>query len=191
MVLIRKLAAPDIKRIASLHRKYLREGIIAKLGQDFLEDFYKVTLNQKSVFTLVAVEENDIVGFVTGAVHLKAVPQIMLRALAKSVLISVVKNPQILPKLIQIPFYPSFAKNNNFGEIFSIVVTAQKRGQGIGSHLIRACCQEFRKRKCRLFVLSARKSMKDTSVFYEKVGLKKEKTVKFLGEKIVFWKGIC
>lgn len=189
MVLIRKLQKNDIPEVGRIHFKYLKEGIIANLGNNFLEKFYNKTLTQKNIFTFVAGEKGKIVGFATGALKLEIIPMVMFKNLWLDTLIAIVKNPLLFFKLVETPFYPNFKSKNDFGEIFTIAVLPEYRNHGIGTNLIKKLKSEFKKNNCKYFQVSVREKMRDANSFYQNLGLKKKTVAKFLGEDVIFYEG--
>lgn len=188
---IRKLEQLDIGNIAQIHQKYLNDGLLANLGYDFLREFYKSLLMEKSSFTFVATEKSKIAGFVTAASDFNRIKKSALRNLWHLVLMQVLKNPILITKVLGLPFYPGFKKDSKIPEILSLAVTPENRGKGIGKALLTSCKQEFKKRGFASFLLSVRSSMKEANAFYQKIGLVKVKTATFMGEEIVFYKGKC
>jgi len=180
----------DLKQVSIIHASSLKDGILTSLGQGFLFNFYKNTKGQKNIFTLVAVEKGKIIGFATGAVELNSVTGVLFPKLWKDALIAVIKNPILIPKLIQIPFYPSFKNVKKQGEIFSLAVEYDYRGRGIGEKLVDSCKKEFIKRGYNEFIVSVRGKTK-ANRFYKKIGMIEIKHNKFLGEKFTFWQGKC
>lgn len=188
---IGKLAQSDVKKVAALHRNYLSDGFLANLGQKFLEKFYSAVLTQKNIFIFAAREDNKIVGFLCGATQTSTMPKIMFEKLWKELLTIILKNPLVLIKLMQIPFYPGFKPKKDTGEILTIALLPEYRGRGIGKKLILESKKEFRQNYYHHFFISVRDNMKEANNFYRKIGLKKVKSKKFLGEVINFWQGSC
>src|SRR3989344_1730517 len=188
-MLIKKIAKKDINQVSLIHRDNLDTGVISHMGISFLEKFYETLLKQDNIFTFVAIEDSKIVGFATAACDLKSIPRLIIQNLWQEILISLFKNPFLLYKLIQMPFYPSFKEHGQIGEIFSIAVLPEHQRAGIGTKLIKRCQREFKRYKCKLFQLSVRKKIKSANNFYVKIGLKKKSQGKFLGEDIIFYKG--
>ncbi len=186
MVLIRKLKEKDIESVVLLHLNYLNKGFLANLGTEFLRDFYQSTLNIESVFTIVAIESSKPIGFLMGATNLNIFPRLMIACLWQKLILVIFLKPKILLKLIQIPFYPSFKKDIQ-GEILSVAVSKDFQRKGIGKLLINAAKKEFSKRNIKNYHLSVRAKMIGSNLFYKKIGMKKEKTSKFMGDEIIFW----
>lgn len=175
--------------MALIHYKHLKLGVISHLGVRFLEKFYRVLIIKPSTFTLVATFNNNVAGFATGAINLNIITKIMVANLWFSTLIAIVKNPPLIIKLTQMPFYPSFRQNQKVGEIFTIAVKPNYRRKKIGTLLIKACGKEFKVRGYRVFQVSVRKKIKAANLFYQKLGLGKKMQAKFLGEEIIFYQG--
>ena len=188
---VRKLTAKDIKQVSKMHQSYLDAGVISHLGQEFLIEFYKCLLKQKSTFTYVSISDGIVVGFVTGAINLKLIPKLLFKNLWYPFILSTLKNPKIVVQVIQMPFYPSFKQNKKIGEIFSLAVSSEYRKKGTGKSLIRTAEKKFKKMGYHNYQVSVRKKMISANKFYKKIGLKKVRTEKFLGEKICFWEGVC
>jgi len=191
---LRKLKLNDIGQVAKLHHAYLNQGILPTLGISFLEGFYKVLLSQENIITFVVVKDNTIVGFATTGTGIETLPKLVIKKLWKEVLTSVLKNPMLLLKMVQVPMYPGFKQKsaqNRPGEILFLAVDPKNRGQGIGKSLIGRCGKQLKAAGCRHFILSVRESMLDANSFYKNIGLKKLKVTKFLGENFVFWQGTC
>lgn len=187
---LKLLSARETPQVAKIHKLYLKEGTLAKLNESFLRDFYKSTIDEKNIFTVVASKGDEVMGFATGAVNLSSVPKTIIPKVLKSFILATLKNPPIIFKIAQMPFYPSFIRKTNSAEIFSIAVVPKYQGKGIGKLLINYCRKEFKKRGYDNFLVSVRNDMEVNS-FYEKIGLEKVKSTKFLGDKINFWQGKC
>ncbi len=186
-IVIRDFEREDIPQIAEIHYKYLKLGLLSRLGESFLQRFYKSLLKNSNTFTLVAVDDSQIVGFVTGAMNLRTIPRTMIYNLWFPAAVAVAKRPAIIAKLIKTFFYPSFRENKKVGEIFSLVVIPSYRKHGIGAKLVKSCQKEFKKRGCKNYQVSVREKMVGANQFYQKLNLKKRHSTEFLGEEINFY----
>lgn len=142
-------------------------------------------------FTFVAVDNQEIVGFVTATTDVSRLPKVILFTLWKEMLFITAKNPFALKNILQLPFYPSFKNSFNSCEVLSLAVIPEKRGRGVGHKLMSEITQDFKNRGNQKFQLSVRKDMSSANVFYKKIGLKKIQSSKFLGSTINFWQGKC
>lgn len=61
-MIIRKIKKGDIKEVASLHLKCLKNTVSSKLGQFYLEKIYKVFYLDKNNSAFVAAEKHRIIG---------------------------------------------------------------------------------------------------------------------------------
>lgn len=179
----------DIKQISQIHSTTLKNSFLSSLGEEFLYSFYRSLQQKKNVFTVVAEENDKIIGFASGATNLSSLISGVLRQVWKNLLIASLKNPQIVPNLFLALLYPGFRNNQKSAEIFSLAVIPSSQGRGVGKNLVRKLASEFKKKGYKTFFISVRKSMIEANNFYRKIGLKNEKTTQFLGEKINFWVG--
>lgn len=179
----------DAKQLASIHSSVLKNSFLTSLGDRFLLNLYQSLLKGKNSFTIVVLENKKIIGFATCTLKLNSVAIRTVLGTWKDILVLPVKQPALIPKLLQVLLYPSFRKKEQVPEIFFLAVIPRYQGKGIGIKLVRECAKEFKKRGYKKFVISVRNSMAGANDFYSKIGLKNEKTSQFLGEKINFWSG--
>lgn len=184
---ISKIRYKDIQEVAKIHYQYLKIGILSHLGEKFLSTFYKVLIKNDNTFTVVATADAKVVGFATGAINLKTIPNALITDLWWPTVLALAKRPALIFKVVQMKSYPSFNSTDNVGEIFSLAVIPRYRKMGIGTKLITSCKNEFTKRGCKHFQLSVRKKMHEANSFYEKLNLEKKATGKFLNEEIIFY----
>lgn len=187
---LKLLSAKEVAQVAKIHKLYLKEGTLSQLDEGFLKDFYASTIAEANIFTVTVLQENEVLGFATGAVNLSSIPKNIIPKVLKSFILSVAKNPLIFFKIVQMPFYLSFTQKTKSAEIFSIAVLPKSQGKGIGKALIDFCRKEFKKKGYTNFLVSARNNM-EANKFYKKIGMDKIRSVKFLGDTINFWQGSC
>lgn len=189
MNLKRASGPTDAKQIASIHSSVLQNSFLTSLGDKFLLSLYKSLLKEKNSFTIVATEDKKIIGYATCSIKLNSLAVGTVFRIWKDILTLPIKKPRLIPKLGQVLFYPSFRKKEPVPEIFFLAVIPKYQGKGIGLKLVNECAKEFKKRGYNNFVISVRNSMSEANNFYKRIGLKNEKTTKFLGEKVNFWVG--
>ncbi len=191
MIKISALEKKQIAEVAKIHKKVLSDGFVSTLSENFLNKFYLALTESPDIFTLVATRNKKILGFVSCTTNVKKLPFFLIRNLWKDIILEMLKNPSVILKFIESIFYPSFNDSAVSCEALSIAVINTERGQGIGKNLILNAKSEFKRRKFAEFQLSVRSTMLNANNFYQKIGLSKIKTAKFLGEEINFWKGKC
>lgn len=187
-IVTRKLLTKDLIKVASIHYRYLKFGVLSHLGENFLIKFYVSLLSQKNTFTVVALINDQVVGFATGAIKLTTIPKIMFVSLWLPAATAIIKNPLIASKLLKILFYPGFKSEKNIGEVFSLAVETKYRKMGVGTELIKKCKEEFRKRNCPSFQISVRQKMVNANIFYKKRNMIKHSSANFLGDRIIFYR---
>ncbi|MEK9147085.1 MAG: GNAT family N-acetyltransferase [Patescibacteria group bacterium] len=188
MIQIKKLDKDKIPQIAKIHKQCLSNGFIASFPLGFLEKYYDTLFESKDVFTYIAVDDQKVLGFITATYNVKALPKILITHLWKEVII-LIKNPLFLVKIFQLSLHPSLRDEKSSCEIPSIAVVPSARRHGLGKKLISAAKLEFKGKGFKKFQLSLRDSMQEANTFYQRLGLKKVKSAKFLGETINFWQG--
>lgn len=191
MISVNNLQKKQIPQVAEIHKKVLSSGFIATLPVNFLEKFYCALLESQETFTLVATNNLKVLGFVTCTTAPKNLPKLLLMHLWKEIIFEILKNPLLFFKFSGSLFYPNFTGKKRICEILSIAVIQDARGHGLGTKLVSKAKLEFKRRGFKYFQLSVRDSMKEANNFYQKIGLAKIKSAKFLGDKINFWQGNC
>lgn len=185
---VRLLQPADVPSIASLHTGSLT-GFLSSLGAIFLGKFYAVAFFQQDIFTFVAVEQKNIVGFVTCAQKING---LLRRVIFYNPLWFIffflkyfLRHPfQIIPA-IQTLMYPGFLGDEP--ELLSFAVEKNQRGKGIGKKLFFACAEEFRRRGYTSFLISAYDRL-PANGFYEKMGCRLIRSFEFHGEKMNYYR---
>ena len=73
--------------------------------------------------------------------------------------------------LLQLSFIPGLTYQGGWrAQIEGVRVAADRRGAGLGAHLIRSAIEEARARGCRLVQLTSDKRRPDALAFYERLG---------------------
>lgn len=188
VVLIRLLREEDVSIIALLHRHSL-QGFLPTLGRAFLERFYSVLFSQPDMFTFVAVERKNIVGFVTCS---QGVNGLLRRVILQDLLwfasfflkyFSV--HPKEIIPAIQTIMYPGFSGDEP--ELLSLAVNKDHRGKGIGRKLFLACSGEFRRRGHTSFLISAYDRL-PANGFYIRMGCTLIRTFSFHSERMNYYR---
>ena len=180
--MIIKLNPKNIPQVALIHNQELH-GLLSEMGEAFLIRFYKVSLSIPEMFTLVALQNNQILGFASSTLTAKGLYKkiIIKDILAFNLLFlrNFVTHPQLIPKFIKIYTYPGFS--DNFPELLSIAVVEKYQNRGIGRKLFDAVSQEFQKRGYKSFKVSVYEGM-PANDFYLKMGCKLDRSFNFIDE---------
>jgi ribosomal protein S18 acetylase RimI-like enzyme len=133
-----------ISALAELHYMSLRDDFLPSLGLSFLKRvYYPAALESQHAVTLVVIENNQPVGFVTIASDSDRFTQDILRGrlhvLAAHALRRALREPYHLRKSLEVFWSSVISKPDPIkGEIVFIAVDQVHRGQGIGKKLVLA-----------------------------------------------------
>lgn len=161
---------------AELHAAGQPGTFLTSLGPAFLRALYAQIAVSPRCFGYVAVEGDEIVGVVTGAVDSGAVfRELVLKRghkLILPVLGSVLRRPSQIGRIVQTLFYPSQVKPES-GETEMLFVSsrADRRGQGIGHALYWAFIDGSRERGYRSVGLSVDVDNANAVRFHERQGM--------------------
>ena len=185
--MIAKIKIDDIPQVVKIHRQEL-PGFLSELGEDFLKKFYDASLDIPEIFTLVEKENEQVLGFVTGATRVKGLyKEIIFRDVFSFIwliLNNLITHPKNIVKMAKILAYPGFAED--IPEILTIVVSKSHQGKGIGKKLWTEAVKEFQKRGFKKFRVSIYDRL-PANEFYKKMGCRFEKSFQFLGEKMNYY----
>ncbi|MBI5452439.1 GNAT family N-acetyltransferase [Candidatus Gottesmanbacteria bacterium] len=185
--MIRKLSITDIPQVARIHKQEL-SGFLPELGLQFLENFYKASLDIPEMFTLVEKKNEQILGFVSGIESAKGLYKkvIFKNPIGFAILFLryFVTHPEKIVKMVKILSYPGFADDSP--ELLTIAVKKDYQKRGIGKNLFQKTVEEFTKRKIKKFKISVYDKL-PANGFYKKIGCKFVNSFEFLGEKMNYY----
>ena len=163
----------DIENVALLHREYINTGFLSSLGSPFLELIYQSMVNSNNAFCIVSKENNQIIGFSSGAISVGAFYKDFLMSniiKASMILLPKILNLQFVKKIFETLLYPSRKEQNlPNAELLSIVVDKDYRGKGIAQKLFGKLEEEFRSRNIKQFKVIVGSKLIAACKFYEKM----------------------
>ncbi len=185
--MILKLKTEDIPQVVKLHRGELR-GFLSELGEGFLTKFYEVSLGIPEMFTLVEKDNEQILGFSSGATRVRGLYKKVISSdyisFIRLLLSNLFTHPQNIVKMAKSLAYPGFA--DDIPELLTIVIYKSYQKRGIGRKLFLQTSKEFQKRGFKKFRVSVYDKL-PANEFYKKMGCKLEKSFEFLGEKMNYY----
>lgn len=185
--MISKLSNKDIPQVVKIHMDELH-GFLSQLGEDFLYKFYQVSLSIPEMFTVVEKENEQILGFVSGASSTKGLyKKIISRDFLSFVSIFLryfVTHPESIVKSLRTLTYPGFKDDGP--ELITIAVSRDRQRKGMGRKLFSEAVKEFKKRGFKKFRVSTYDKL-SANDFYKKTGCIFEKSFEFLGEKMNYY----
>lgn len=185
--MIKNLTLIDIPQVARIHKQEL-SGFLPELGVEFLENFYKVSLDIPEMFTLVEKKNEQILGFVSGIESAKGLYKkvILKNPIGFGILFLryFITHPEKIVNMLKILTYPGFSDDSP--ELLTIAVKKDYQKRGIGKNLFQKTVEEFRKRKIKKFKISVYDKL-PANGFYKKISCKFLSSFNFLGEKMNYY----
>lgn len=163
-------------QLAMIHHQELSVGLLSKLGLAFLERFYRCAATTNNAIILVALDTNQIQGFICGfqdrTIFLKEFVLknwlfLMQRAFC------CLMSAEIWKRTLQMVFKRNPGKSmDNFlkPELFSFAVDSKAQRKGIGQALFCALKEQFRQIAIYKFKIIASLTQADAIKFYSKMG---------------------
>lgn len=164
------------RRVAQLHAENINQGFLSSLGLNFLTLLYQAIDESPVSVLILAWEDNQLVGFVSGALGMESVYRQLLRywprlimALAPSLLM-----PNRLWQIIEILRYSRGGHKHGTklpaAELLSIVVDPAVRGRSHADRLYRQLTEFFAQRGEHEFKIIVGAALAPAHRFYRRMG---------------------
>lgn len=184
---IKGLSSKTINRVAEIHYHEL-PGFLSEIGEEFLKNFYMVSLEIPEMFTVVVEHNGEVIGFASASVSTKGFnKKILFKApffFGWFILKRIVVKPALFIKAIKVFFYPGFT--HDYPELFSIATDKKHRRVGVGKILFDEVIAEFKKRGVQDFLIGVYEKLPANN-FYRKIGCEFYKRFDFLDEKMNYY----
>ena len=180
---IEKIKLENLEEIVKLHQKYL-PYTSSKIGQGYLKSLYKsLVSNQQHHLCLVALEDNHIIGSISGTYDLKKTQGIIKRDLSFSTYLVILKAILTL-KVTPYELFQKISFENTltgkfskpYSTILTFFVVQDHRRKGVGKKLLNKYIQSSRKNLGHIYV-DTLISNKSAQKFYKSNGFKVEKII--------------
>lgn len=142
MIDIRIALNGDLNSIVNIHNQAFSDFFLTKLGDGFLRLYYRSMCGSDGAVTLCAIEDGKMVGFSTTAIRSAGFNIRLIKDNIKSFVWEALKLLFLKPKSL-IHLIRNMSKTNNevvdngdYAELFSIGVSPDYQGKGIGSKLL-------------------------------------------------------
>ena len=140
MITIRPATQSDVPAIVAIHQSAFKNFFLTSLGSRFLTTYYSCFIKSGETVALCAEEDGSLLGFSTATSVSKGFNGRLIKANAARFSALAVKmlftNPAALIRLVK-----NFTKKSDkvedsedYGELFSIGVSADSQGKGIGKN---------------------------------------------------------
>ncbi len=177
----------DALAIAKIHKSEIKKGFLSTLPISFLEKFYLALINSNYSFCIIAKENGQPAGFVSGITDMNKFYNYFLR---KYFFYSLLL---FLPKIVSFSFfkkvfetliYPSKAKDLPKAELLTIAVDQKFQNKGVGSLMFNEFKGAMKKRDIKSFKVIVGEFLKPAIAFYEKNGFVFAKKVSVHGRDL-------
>lgn len=172
-----RLAKPEeAPQIAKIHYYEINQGFLRQLGLRFLSLLYLAMIKSPLAFVVVAEENNEIIGFISGCTNVNGFYKDFFKKYtfkATLILLSNIFKISTIKKIFEILKYPKKEKKEiPDAELLTMAIKKEFQGQGIGQKLFEEFVLEMKNRRIRQFKVIVGESLAQAIQFYEKVGFK-------------------
>jgi len=167
----------DATQIAIIHKQEINQGFLSQLGVKFLSKLYKSTMVSPNAFTIVAKDNDKVIGFISGCTNVtkfyhdffkKYFFQVFFILLPKMFRLSILK------KIFETLKYPQQKEEKKLpgAELLTIAILKQYHGRGIAQKMFEKFVEEIKKREISEFKVIVGENLPRAIAFYEKIGFK-------------------
>ena len=167
----------DATQIAIIRKREINQGFLSQLGVKFLSKLYKSTMVSPNAFTIVAKDNDKVIGFISGCTNVakfyhdffkKYFFQVFFILLPKMFKLSILK------KIFETLKYPQQKEEKKLpgAELLTIAILKEYHGQGIAQKMFEKFVKEMKKREIKQFKVIVGESLMRAIRFYEKIGFK-------------------
>ena len=186
-ILVRPIAATDIRALVDLQKASLDGSVITQLGRGFLAAFHAAALEHPSSHALLAVAGGAIGGFALATVDVDAFNSHVKRRVFVPLLRSLAA-PRGLPlmwrfarSLVEPQPEPQMP-----AELLLLVVDARYRRRGIGQRLLAEMEQAFVGDGVARYRVAVRSHLAVAKAFYMATGFEREQDLLVLGQPMTY-----
>lgn len=181
--MIKKMAKKHVKSVAEIHADALQGDFLSILGPKFLQVIYTGMCETKGNFGFVKLDKSRVVGFITGSDDTGKLFKRLIRKrwfrLSTAALPAIMKNPLRLKNVFETFFYTDKAESETEkAELVSIAVLPNQRGKKVGSKLLSALVEQFKRQGVTRFKVTVNRSNKGANRFYQKTGFQYKRKFK-------------
>lgn len=177
MINIRPAAQSDVPAIVAIHQSAFKDFFLTSLGSRFLTTYYSCFIKSGETVALCAEEDGFLLGFSAATSVSKGFNGRLIKNDAGKFAVLAFKmiftNPAALVRLVK-----NFTKKSDevedaedYGELFSIGVSADSQGKGIGKKLLTATEEKIRELGVRKLSLTTDYYNNESAIgFYHSMG---------------------
>ena len=181
---IEEMKKEDIPGVVAVHLASFEGFFLSILGPSFLRQLYLSILDDKYGIGLVALDGEEVVGFVAGTSRSSGVYGRLLRQrliqFSLAAVPAILKKPSIVPRLLRSISDPHGepTTDHNRGTLMSIAIKPTWQGMGVGKQLVTA----FLERSLAAGILQVdlttdKNNNESTNLFYNRLGFHLDNTL--------------
>lgn len=166
----------DSAQIAKIHKQEINQGFLSQLGEAFLSKLYEAMIIFPNSFVVVAKENNQVIGFISGCANIKNFYKYFLKKYFFCTVII------LLPKLLNFNTVKKISETLKYSkkhekklpetELLVIAIKKEFHGQGIAQKMFDSFINEMEKREINQFKVIVGENLLRAIGFYEKMGFK-------------------
>jgi ribosomal protein S18 acetylase RimI-like enzyme len=176
-----------LAQVARLHYESLSyRSFLSLFGEGFLQKIYEYLLKDRLGFLILAVEENNVVGFILASLDSSKITRVIYKriyALLPRMIGAIIRHPGRLINIIETFFYSSREGTDVKPELLVIAVAESRRSSGIGAQLVAKLEETLIKQGCRMYKVTVHSEMKRTVKFYERLQMQLIKEFMLYGHR--------
>ncbi len=171
----------DLHQIVRLHIQAFPGFFMTEMGEAFIQEYYQAVFDFPENLSLVAIQNNEILGFVVGFGNPEAFYKFYRSRrwrLIPIIFRSIIRNPRLIGRVLEnLKRVSSHTGDNSEVELSSIGVNPSLSGGGIGQYLIKAFVDVIRQRPYRsVYLTTDAEENERVNLFYVKQGFSLERT---------------
>lgn len=161
--------------MAEIHREAISEGFLSTLGEGFLSGLYRHLSDMEDAFAFVACEDDQVLGFIVGALDTGRVYRSYARRGGASAMLALAPkmlSPRRIVRVAETLLYPNRKQDDGLPEpeILNFCVRGDYQGKGVGGRLFASLCEEFAERGVAAIRIVTGEGQRSAQQFYEAKG---------------------
>ncbi|MEM2174183.1 MAG: GNAT family N-acetyltransferase [Candidatus Micrarchaeia archaeon] len=175
-ITFRKMQLSDTNQVVNVHLSSFRGFFLSSLGPKFLDLLYAFIASSPDGVGFVAVDNSQVVGFVCGSMKPLGFYRRFFfkkwREIIFSILLSIIRNPSIVPRLVwRLVTPPQASAEPGTATLMSIAILPEYQNKGIGKVLIQEFLNEMKKCGMQRVNLTTDRDNNDAvNAFYQRMG---------------------
>ena len=180
MISVKKAIATDVNEIVAIHKQAFPEFFLTTLGDGFLGLYYSCMCKCEEAVTLCAFDDEKFVGFATSAyVSHRFNKRLIKKNLVRFGLMGMkllFTKPGAIIRLVKNfdkeSSESSIVDNGEYAELYSIAVSPDCQGKGVGKKLLLATEEDVAKHNSKISLTTDYYNNEKTIGFYHSLGYK-------------------